>query len=107
MQKLAIDPTRYQKSATKDIDHALQRIIETLQGAGIFLPEDKKWGATYWRMFLKQISKKKNKTYLELENTIGKHEIIDGQLNSFGLMKEIQTLPAKYPRYGWLRNKLK
>lgn len=94
---------RLQRPQSDERDHPLQRIIETLQDAGIFHPDDKKWGPMYWRKLLKRHCEKYGRSYRELENIIGKRAGRD----SYGLMKELQDLPSKYPAYGWLRNRLK
>lgn len=100
MQKLQINRTF---SVEKERDHALQRIIERLEAAGIFKPTDEQWGANYWRNLLKRHCEKYSRTYEDLETLIGEHQLPF----SHGLLKEAATLPKKYPKWGWLRNKLK
>jgi len=80
--------------------HALQRIIEQLLEAKIFDSKDSKWGHMYWRTLLKQHTLKYKKSYEQLESEIG----VWGE---YGLLKELKDVPSKYPKYGWLRNKLK
>jgi hypothetical protein len=101
MKKVGIDMSRFE--VKKEKDHALQRVIENLVEADIFKMEDKKWGAGYWRSLLKRYCKKYNKTYVELEVIVGR----DHPSGRYGLLKELRDVPSKYPRYGWLRNKLK
>jgi hypothetical protein len=86
-----------------DPDHALQRIIERLEANKVFQASDKEWGANYWRALLKRYIKNHGKTYEQLETLIGDHSLIA----SHGLLKQMQTLPKRYPRWGWLRNQLK
>lgn len=83
--------------------HALQRIIETLEEVGIFRSDDEEWGAMYWRSVLKQTIKRRKCTYEELEVVIGK----DAGGECYGLLKQMRDLPAKYAKYGWIRNQLK
>lgn len=100
-----MEKANFQRTFTKlnERDHALQRIIERLEANGIFKADDTEWGANYWRSLLKRHAKKYQKTYEQIETLIGDHTSTE----SYGLLKEMRTLPKKYPKWGWLRNRLK